>query len=186
MFNTQPWSKSASISSMAGRYDNPIPSRFLLLAPIDCLKIPALRTGYNFHFSLPHRGEKRVEEKLEECICVSALSAGADTTTLLMMVDRVKEGGCALVCTPPSPGWAEFTIMMECTPESCHCHSICTFSSVVRFISGRKCVIPNCSYQSYSDLSGIFPFLVLANQVTLRYSSSRIVEFFSPMPISLH
>jgi hypothetical protein len=30
---------SASLSSLAGRYDNPIPTRFL--APIDCLKIPA-------------------------------------------------------------------------------------------------------------------------------------------------
>ncbi len=31
---------SASLSSLAGRYDNPIPTRFL--APIDCSKIPAL------------------------------------------------------------------------------------------------------------------------------------------------
>jgi hypothetical protein len=30
---------SASLCSLAGRYDNPIPPR--LLAPIDCLKIPA-------------------------------------------------------------------------------------------------------------------------------------------------
>jgi hypothetical protein len=37
--------KSASLCSLAGRYDNPIPTRFL--APIDCLKIPAL-------FPLPH------------------------------------------------------------------------------------------------------------------------------------
>jgi hypothetical protein len=28
------------LSSLAGRYDNPIPTRFL--APIDCLKTPAL------------------------------------------------------------------------------------------------------------------------------------------------
>jgi hypothetical protein len=32
---------SASLCSLAGRYDNPIPARFLV--PIDCLKIPALR-----------------------------------------------------------------------------------------------------------------------------------------------
>jgi hypothetical protein len=32
--------KSASLYSLAGRYDNPIPPRFL--APIDFLKIPAL------------------------------------------------------------------------------------------------------------------------------------------------
>ncbi len=31
---------SASLCSLAGRYDNPIPTRFL--APMDCLKIPAL------------------------------------------------------------------------------------------------------------------------------------------------
>ena len=31
---------SASLCSLSGRYDNPIPTRFL--APIDCLKIPAL------------------------------------------------------------------------------------------------------------------------------------------------
>jgi hypothetical protein len=34
---------SASLCSLAGRYDNPIPIRFL--APIDCLKIPALESG---------------------------------------------------------------------------------------------------------------------------------------------
>ncbi len=34
---------SASLCSLAGRYDNPIPTRFL--AAIDCLKIPALSTG---------------------------------------------------------------------------------------------------------------------------------------------
>jgi hypothetical protein len=31
---------SASLCRLTGRYDNPIPTRFL--APIDCLKIPAL------------------------------------------------------------------------------------------------------------------------------------------------
>ncbi len=39
---------------------------------------------------------------------VSALSAGAYTTTLLVMVNRVKGGGRA---PSPSPGWADFTIM---------------------------------------------------------------------------
>jgi hypothetical protein len=34
---------SASLCSLAGRYDNPIPTR--CLAPIDCLKIPAQLTG---------------------------------------------------------------------------------------------------------------------------------------------
>jgi hypothetical protein len=38
---------SASLCSLAGRYDNPIPPRFL--APIDFLKIPALSFGEYFH-----------------------------------------------------------------------------------------------------------------------------------------
>ncbi len=31
---------SASLCSLAGRYDNPFPTRFL--APLDCLKVPTL------------------------------------------------------------------------------------------------------------------------------------------------
>jgi hypothetical protein len=52
---------------------------------------------------------------------VSSLSSGAYTTTLLVMVDRVKRGGRA----PPPPhssDWADFTIVKEFTPESGHCH----------------------------------------------------------------
>jgi hypothetical protein len=36
---TELFYRSASLSSLAGRYDNPIPTRYL--APIDCSKIPA-------------------------------------------------------------------------------------------------------------------------------------------------
>jgi hypothetical protein len=36
---------SASLCSLAGQYDNPIPTWFL--APIDCLKIPALGNKYH-------------------------------------------------------------------------------------------------------------------------------------------
>ncbi len=62
-----------------------------------------------------------VQEKIGES--VSALSAGAHTTILLVMVDRVKGGVCV---PPPSPGWTDFTIMMECTStlESGHSHSV--------------------------------------------------------------
>jgi hypothetical protein len=47
--------KSASLCSLAGRHGNPIPARFL--APIDCLKIPALDSGFFlnmvcFYFSI--------------------------------------------------------------------------------------------------------------------------------------
>ncbi len=62
----------------------------------------------------------RGREEIGECMC---LSAGAYTTTLLVMVNRAKGGGRA---HPPLPGWADFTIMMECVPKSGHCHSVCT------------------------------------------------------------
>jgi hypothetical protein len=52
-----------------------------------------------------------------------ALSSGVYTATLLVMIGRMKGGGGAF---PPAPGWAEFTIMIECTntPESGDCQSI--------------------------------------------------------------
>jgi hypothetical protein len=54
------------------------------------------------------------------------------TTTLPLMVDRVKgEGHTPPMGGAPSPVWAEFTIMMECTPESGHCQPICSLSSVL-------------------------------------------------------
>ncbi len=51
------------------------------------------------------------------------VSVPAYTTTLYVMVDRVQGGGRA---PQPSLGRANFSIMMECTPESDHCHSVCT------------------------------------------------------------
>ncbi len=45
-------------------------------------------------------------------------------TTLYVIVDRVKGGG--RITPHPSPGWADFSIMMECTPKSGNCHSVCT------------------------------------------------------------
>jgi hypothetical protein len=39
---------------------------------------------------------------------------------------RYSERGWACTLTPPVPGWANFSIMMECTPESGHCHSVCS------------------------------------------------------------
>jgi hypothetical protein len=43
--------KSFKIRALAGRYDNPFPTRFL--APIDCLKIPALIT--NVMYTASHK-----------------------------------------------------------------------------------------------------------------------------------
>jgi hypothetical protein len=58
---------SASLCSLAGWYDNPIPTRFL--APIDCLKIPPLL--YNVTQSvIPPRFETSCEiyQEVEYCI----------------------------------------------------------------------------------------------------------------------
>ncbi len=43
-------------------------------------------------------------------------------------------------------GWAEFTIMMECTPESTHCQKIRTLSSVMYTypIDGASLIFNNC------------------------------------------
>ncbi len=71
-------------------------------------------------------GNRRVHigvgEKYGECIC--PLSWSVPQQTLYMMLDRVK-GGWACI-PPPLPARADFCIVMECTPESGHCHSECT------------------------------------------------------------
>ncbi len=74
---------------------------------------------------LQHRGEKGRGE-IGGLDLTSQLKR-TYTSTLLVIVDGVK----GRRHTPPgSPGWAEFTIMMECTSESGHCQSICTLSPV--------------------------------------------------------
>ncbi len=54
-------------------------------------------------------------------VSVSAHSAGAYTATWLVMVNVVKGVG---VHPPPSPAWANFTLMMECTSESSRYYSV--------------------------------------------------------------
>jgi hypothetical protein len=44
------------------------------------------------------------------------------STTLYVMIDIVKGDGC--VQPPPPPVWANFTLMVECKPESGRCHSV--------------------------------------------------------------
>ncbi len=60
---------SASLCILAGRYDNPIPTRFL--APIDCLKIPALLFSASI---LPPSsaapGSEPYTETLDSCRCI--------------------------------------------------------------------------------------------------------------------
>jgi hypothetical protein len=53
---------SASLCSLAERYDNPIPPRFL--APIDCLKIPARGKEKCWNFRTIYGGWNRVEIEL--------------------------------------------------------------------------------------------------------------------------
>jgi hypothetical protein len=48
----------SSLCSLAGRYDNPIPTHFL--APIDCSKIPALEWEYLEEKGLEREGVKRL------------------------------------------------------------------------------------------------------------------------------
>ncbi len=52
-------------------------------------------------------------------------SAEAYTATLYVMVNVVKGGGRAPPPPPPAPAWANFSIMMECTPKSNRCLSVC-------------------------------------------------------------
>ncbi len=70
---------------------------------------------------------------------VYAYSAGAYTATLLVMVNVMKGVG---VHPPPSPAQANFTLMMECTPESSRCYSVYSVFSpihpwIVSAIDGR-------------------------------------------------
>jgi hypothetical protein len=58
-----------------------------------------------------HRVHKLIEMKQGECICPLSWSV-KNTATLYVMVTTVKGA------------WANFSIMMECTPESGGCHPV--------------------------------------------------------------
>jgi hypothetical protein len=62
---------------------------------------------------------------------VSAHSAGAYTATLLVMVIVVKGSGRA---PPTLTSQANFTLMMECTPESGRYHSMYSVVLITRFL----------------------------------------------------
>jgi hypothetical protein len=68
-----------------------------------------------------HRIGQNTERGRDEIGSVSALSAGAYTATLYGMVTRMKGSGCA---PPPSVARADFSIMMECTPDIGNVHSV--------------------------------------------------------------
>ncbi len=67
---------------------------------------------------------------------MSAHSAGAYTATLLVMVHVRKGGGRT---PPPSPAWDNFTLMMECMPESSRCYSVAkTINAILKDFSTEK------------------------------------------------
>jgi hypothetical protein len=70
-------------------------------------------------------------------VSVSAHSAGAYTVALDVMVTRVKRGGRA----PPPLNKANFSIMMECTPESGSCHSVCTLWFFAGLYTGQDSIL---------------------------------------------
>ncbi len=57
---------------------------------------------------------------------VSVLSAGAYSATLFVIVTIVNRVGRAPPPSPLSPARADFTIMIDCTPEIGHFRSVCT------------------------------------------------------------
>ncbi len=63
---------------------------------------------------------------------MSALSAGAYTATLLVMVNVMKGGGRA---PPTLTSQANFTLMTECTPESRRYYSVYSVDGAVTIIS---------------------------------------------------
>jgi hypothetical protein len=96
-------------------------------------------------------GRLLIEMKWGECICHSALSAGAYTATLCVMVNIVKGG--RRVSPPPSQAWANFSIMMECTPESGRCQSVCTLWTCRQKISPFLAMLPFRSLHALFTLS---------------------------------
>ncbi len=62
---------SARLCSPAGRYDNPIPTRFL--APTDCLKIPALGDGSQLPPLRPHSLQFARVQIFNDDLCLSLL-----------------------------------------------------------------------------------------------------------------
>ncbi len=85
---------SASQCSLAGRYDNPIPTRFL--APIDCLKIPAQGTGSHcvgargvFVVTSIFFTTKTVESTVALIIQTKRTLAGRITVIIIIILQRM-------------------------------------------------------------------------------------------------
>jgi hypothetical protein len=86
---------SASLCSLAGRYNNPIPTP--CLAPIDFLKIPA---QYVCRYSVQHRVHILVEMKQGQCIYPLSWSVHCNFTG----EGKCNERGWACTPHPHQPG----------------------------------------------------------------------------------
>ncbi len=58
------------------------------------------------------------------------------TPRLPVMLDKVK--GKGVQAPARTPGWADFTSMMECTLESGHCHSVYSVSLTTRGLASTR------------------------------------------------
>jgi hypothetical protein len=107
-------------------------------------------------------------------VAVHAPAERADTLNLFHLYDLSSQleltpqlsqlctlwGGGEGLHPSPSPGWANFSIMMECTPESGNCHSVCTLCAVHRKnLLRTKHALPYTTkcIQGFEDLICRFP-----------------------------
>ncbi len=120
---------------------------------------------------------------------VSAHLAEAYTATLMVMVN-VMGGGC--LHPPPLPAWANFTLMMERTPESSVCYSV---YSVVYAISNTlssawsTCIahahsVPSRHALNYSTLDQISMKTRGQGGQTLWYSRYNIITMYLTKSLS--
>jgi hypothetical protein len=84
---------SASLCSLAGRYDNPIPPRFL--APINCLKIPA-QVRQHQQTQQEHQGSNPSRN-----VCNSR-SAFSLETIMLLLIKYILRNMCLAIMAPVS------------------------------------------------------------------------------------
>jgi hypothetical protein len=88
----------------------------------------------------------------------------------------------------PSPGGANFSIMMECTPESGLCHSVCTLGILPKQIRSRKedknantiCVEVKCDEDLFLKIKSV-PIIKGAELLLLKFkkhSPEQLYAFF--------
>ncbi len=106
------------------------------------------------------------------------------STTLLVMVDRVKGEWRA---PAPSPGWADFTIMMECTPDSGHCHSgFPEVDPLLRCCVHRECIESPTQAHPLPVVFTIWPrtqsqIMIILEAFCVDYPSLHVGLHYSPL-----